>query len=301
MTRNDMMKIAVPAVAFAWLVTSGTAQANFDACGGIFVAGDAKCEYREKEECMTQCTSETVQTACAAKLYVSCEHECTESASTTCETNCSNGCTTTCTEQAPTKEPPNCMGLCVPDCKKTCARQGPHGACCSHNCNKRCEEKCKDDERPVAMPAQCTQTCSNACSGSCTAQANITCQDSCQTEVYTECETATIETCETKCMDEGGAIFCDGQFVNAKNSHSCADEIKDKLEIDIDFHEIGDDIADVADDAVDGTKDAYHATKKKSKALCSVARIGGDDPGSASAALLALSGLTLIVRRRRMA
>ena len=299
MMRNDMMKVVIYAATLAWHVTGATAQANFDACGGIFLSGDADCEYREKESCMTECTSETVQTACAAKLYVSCEQECTASATTTCETSCSSGCTTTCTEQAPSKEPPNCMGLCVSDCKKTCARQGPRGACCSHNCNKRCEDKCKADEEPVAMPAQCTETCSNACSGSCTAQVNYTCHESCQTEVYTECETETIETCETKCMDEGGAIFCDGQFVNAKNSRSCADEIKAKLDIDIDFRAIGDSIEDVTDDAVEGTKDTFGKAKKKSKEFCSLGQIGAGQASSPSAALFALAGLLLIVRRRR--
>jgi hypothetical protein len=296
MTRKDILKVASLAAALACLASSTPAEANFDACGGIFVAGDAKCEYREKEQCMTQCTSETVQTACAAKLYVSCETECTASASTTCETSCSAGCTTTCTEQAPTKEPPNCMGLCTSDCKKTCARQGPRGACCSHTCNKRCEDKCDGSEEPAVMPAECTQTCSNACSGSCTAQANVTCQENCQTEVYTECETETIETCETKCMDEGGAIFCDGQFVNAKSSRSCADEIKAKLDIDINVRA---EISEVADDAVDGTKDAFNTTKKKSKELCTVALVGTGGPVGASAGLIAIGAITLIARRRR--
>ena len=302
MTRNDIVKIASIAVAFAGLASSAPASANFDACGGIFVSGDAKCEYKKEESCMTECKRETVETACAAKLYVSCEQECTASATTSCETNCSAGCTTTCTEQAPTKEPPNCMGLCVNDCKKTsCSGRGPRNACCNHTCNKRCEDKCKAqaDEKPVMMPAQCTQTCSNACSGSCTATANVTCQENCQTEVYTECETETIETCETKCMEEGGAIFCDGQFVNAKNSRSCADEIKAKLSIDIDFGAIGDEIEDVADDVADGTKEGYKATKKKSKELCSVGLIGDASPLSASAGLLALGAITLAVRRSR--
>jgi hypothetical protein len=149
------------------------------------------------------------------------------------------------------------------------------------------------------MPAQCTQTCSNACSGSCTATANVTCQQNCQTDVYTECETATIETCETKCMEEGGAIFCDGQFVNASNSRSCADEIKAKLSIDIDFGAIGEDIEDVADDIGEGTEEGYRATKKKTKELCSVGLIGDASPLSASAGLMALGAITLLVRRTR--
>jgi hypothetical protein len=97
-------------------------------------------------------------------------------------------------------------------------------------------------------------------------------------------------------MDDGGAIFCDGQFVNAKSANSCADEIKARLDIDIDIRA---EISDVADDAVDGTKDAYNATKKKSKELCTVALVGATSPVGASAALVALGAVSLIVRRMR--
>lgn len=296
MTRNEIVKVAALAATFAGLASSAPASANFDACGGIFVSGDAKCEYKEKESCMTECTTETVQTACAAKLYVSCEQQCTATASTTCETSCSSGCTSSCTEQSTSKEPPNCMGLCVSDCKKSCERGGPRGACCSHTCNQRCEDKCKGDEEPAVNMTECTQSCGAACSGSCTAQANVTCQEDCQTTVYTECETETIQTCQTKCTDDGGAIFCDGQFVNAKNSQSCADEIKAKLDIDINIKAT---ISDAADDVADGTKDAYNTTKKKSKELCTVGLVGDGAPAGASAALMALGAITLIIRRRK--
>jgi hypothetical protein len=97
-------------------------------------------------------------------------------------------------------------------------------------------------------------------------------------------------------MDEGGAIFCDGQFVNAKSANSCADEIKARLDIDIDIRA---EISDVADDAVDGTKDAFNTTKKKSKELCSVGLIGDATQAGGSAVLMALGAVTLIARRLR--
>jgi MYXO-CTERM domain-containing protein len=97
-------------------------------------------------------------------------------------------------------------------------------------------------------------------------------------------------------MDDGGAIFCDGQFVNAKSANSCADEIKAKLDIDIDIRA---EVSNVAGVAVDGTKDAVDATKKKSKELCSVTRVGDASPAGASAALAALGAITLVARRTR--
>jgi hypothetical protein len=276
-----------------------SARADFEACGNIFVSADAHCEFRKTESCMTQCTTETVETACAAKLYVSCHSQCMASASTTCTSGCSETCTTECTEEATQKEPPNCMGLCASDCHKTCANgaRGQRGACCDHTCNARCEDKCEGAEDPVANPAECSKTCTTACSGSCTAQANVTCQQDCQTEVYTECETETIETCQTQCMDDGGALFCDGQFVNAASTKSCADELKAKLSFDINI-----DVKAGISAGIDDVSDGANATTKKGKAMCSVGLIGArTSAGMGSASLLGLcaAGLAFLRTRRR--
>lgn len=274
------------------------AAAEFAECGNIFLKADAKCEWREKEQCMTECRTETVEKACTAKVYTSCENQCTASASTSCTAGCSQSCTTSCTDPGP--EPPSCIDLCTADCDKTCSDgRGRRNACCMHNCDKRCEKKCEGRDDPVAKPAECTQTCTNACSGSCTAQANIECQVSCQDSVYTECETETIRTCETKCEKDGGAIFCDGQFVNASSARNCADELKAKLDFDIDIKA---EVSGVVDTAVDGTKDGYNTTKKKSKELCSVGLIGANREagfGGLAAFGLCAGALTLLRSRRR--
>jgi len=285
------------------VASSSSARAEFSECGDIFVKADAKCEWRKKEECMTQCRTETVETACTAKLYTSCHNECMATATTSCESSCSQVCTTNCTTEAAQPEPPNCMGLCVSDCQKTCedGGRGPRGRCCGHNCNARCEDKCKDRDDPVAKPAECTQTCSNACSGSCTAQATIQCQLDCQTETYNECETQTIETCETKCKDDGGAIFCDGQFVNAKSARSCADELKAKLDFDIHI-DVSAAVDTTVDTVGDTTKETVSTTKKKAKDMCSVGLIGADANGGLGGLFgfgACAVGLTWLRARRR--
>src|SRR3954447_5143794 len=101
---------------FVWLAGPQAAQAEVKACGGVFLSGDAKCEWREKEQCKTECTTETVETACVAKIYVNCESGCTASASTTCESGCTETCTTNCDSQAAT-DTPGCSELCGNDCK----------------------------------------------------------------------------------------------------------------------------------------------------------------------------------------
>jgi hypothetical protein len=297
MNRNQITLSSALLGACVLFSAAPAAHADFEECGSIFVSADAKCEWRKTEQCMTECKTETVETACSAKLYTSCQNECTASASTTCTSGCSQSCTTSCTQQAAQPEPPNCMGLCRSDCAKTCDNggHGQRGACCAHGCNRRCEDKCKDRDDPIAKPAECTETCMNACSGSCTAQATLECQLNCQTDVYTECETETVKTCETKCKEDGGAIFCDGQFVNATNARSCADELKAKLDFDIDVKAS---VTAVVDTAVDGT----NTTKKKSKEMCSVGLIGASsDAGMGGATLLSLcaGALTWLRARRR--
>jgi hypothetical protein len=309
-TKETLMKLdmtwisAVLLASAAWGADTMVARAELDSCGGIFLTGDANCEYREREQCMTECKTETVEVACAAKTYTSCESGCTATATTSCESGCTNSCTTTCEEQVADPEPPDCQGLCVSECKTKCENggRGRRGACCAHNCNKRCEAKCSAEPAPVTKPAQCTETCTNACSGSCTAEASMECQVNCQTKVFDECETETIETCTTTCEDEGGAIFCDGQFVNASNARSCSAELKAKFDFDINIRA---EAGNVADDVADGTRDATRTTKKKAKQLCSVAYAGAGGAGGAGAgALLGLCACALVlsrVRRRRAA
>ena len=258
-----------------------TARAELTECGGIYLRSDSKCEYRKQQECMTTCMPETVQTSCVAKVYKGCETSCTVSASTSCTTGCSASCTTDCQTQAATPAPKNCMGLCVSRCQDDCKQGGAHGACCGHNCSARCEQECKNMPEPVAQPAQCGTTCTNACSGSCTAQANTECQITCQDQMYTECQTEEVQVCQTTCMDGDGAIFCDGQYVDAEDRPSCASQLKTELKIDVAIKAV----TNVAGDVADATKNTAASTKKKAKGMCSVGLIGGGSE---------LSGLGLV-------
>jgi len=280
--------------ALLWLSDAATARAELSECGGVFLSEGANCEYRKTEQCMTECTTTAVETACVAKLYTSCENQCTTSASTSCESTCSQGCTTNCQTQVATPEPPNCMGLCVSDCQQSCedGGRGRRGGCCSHTCNDRCEDKCKDVVAEPTNAEQCTTTCMNACSGSCTAKVNVECQLNCQTSTYTQCETELVETCETKCMDEGGAIFCDGQFVNAASARSCADQLKATFDFNINVEATVTAVGDTAGDAVD-------ATKEKSDDLCTVRAPGAGHGAKGTLALLGLCASVLTVQRLR--
>jgi len=264
-----------------------SASANLKACGGIFVDADASCEYRETEQCKTTCTTEAVQTSCVARIYTSCEGGCTATASASCETSCGQVCTNDCVAPTPQPEPPSCYDLCLADCSGNCADGGGPNTCCGHGCKYRCEEKCENAPPPPPAPTveTCTPTCTSACSGSCTAQANVECQTECQTSEITECETELVETCETECEDNGGAIFCDGQFVNAANKKSCADELNAKFDFDIDVK--------------GSVKATVNNTKKKADAACAVGNVGESTGGAGTALGLALFGGVLALRSRK--
>ena len=126
-----------------WILGPPIAHAELDACGGIFLSGDAGCEYRPKEECMTECMTVAVESSCVATIYNECSTSCTATASVECEAGCTETCTENCTTTTTTEEPVDCMGLCVADCDESCGggscdrfqHKGACGRCCEHNCN----------------------------------------------------------------------------------------------------------------------------------------------------------------------
>lgn len=148
--------------------------------------------------------------------------------------------------------------------------------------------------------------CTEACSGSCTAQATVDCQLSCQTEVIQECETEMVETCETECEDKGGAIFCDGQFVNASDVEACASELSAEIEIDIDIQASvdidinggdGDDECDAeADDCEDGDNESVGEEIDKA---CTVSNVRPTTLGGSAGAFAAIAALAFMRTRRR--
>lgn len=280
-----------------WSVSSARAD-SLQECGGVFLEASAQCEFRPKEECMTECVTVAVETSCAAKIYTECESSCTATAETSCEATCTETCNTDCVAVA---EPPNCMGLCRSDCAQACPgdcadseRKGPCQACCSHNCNDKCEAKCKDAP-PAPEPMDCMPTCTTACSGSCTAKANVMCQVSCQTDVYTQCETEMVEKCETDCMTTGGAIFCEGQFMSASDINACADELAAEVDIHVEVMLEVDASVDV--DLSGGGKDDDGDGDGDSVISCSLSD-AGTGTGSLPAALTML-GLAGVLYRRR--
>jgi hypothetical protein len=277
------------------------ARAELEACGSIFLQNDAKCEWRPKEECMTECKTVAVEQSCVAKVYNECETSCTETATTECQSSCSSSCVNTCTTTTTSEQPPSCMDLCLSDCEGdgegacgSSRNRNACGRCTAHNCEKKCEAKCGDaEEQPkITTVTECMPTCSSACSASCTAKANTTCQVNCQEKTFTECEQKMVEQCETECTQEGGAIFCDGQFVNAPNARSCADELRAKIKVNVDIEATANTVGDRIGETTD-------KVGEKIDEGCSVGSVGTKRAGSAFGTLFPLMVALFAVRSRR--
>jgi MYXO-CTERM domain-containing protein len=71
------------------------------------------------------------------------------------------------------------------------------------------------------------------CTGSCTATANTTCQEQCQESSYDQCRTQLANNCTTQCQGETGAIFCNGEYVNASDLQQCIDALNAILSVQI--------------------------------------------------------------------
>jgi hypothetical protein len=278
------------AVTFSGLSAANVAQAALESCGGVFVEGGASCRFvPAHEDCETQCQVTSVEQSCAATLYTQCEPSCTATASTVCTETCSPVCTELCVTVPLETSNGMCRSDCAHDCNAKCATAANTGQChaaCSHTCNANCENHCRDDDSEEV----CETKCGKVCTGSCSAQANTTCQIDCQTTSFQSCETSVVETCRTDCRDKGGAIFCDGQFLNAANLQDCAAELAAEISIQVNIDVDIDADVDVDTDS-DGDDDIR----------CAAAPPSGGSTGALPLALLGAAVVSGIVRRVRRA
>jgi len=288
---NLLMSLAPVA---AILAIPTPAQAALDSCGGIFLSADASCEFHKTQDCVETCKTVSVEESCAAQLYTTCDAGCTATASTECTDTCSPVCVDDCTKSP---EPPTsdkiCKDDCIADCNTKCEGAKSPECCakaCPYTCNKKCEDRCHDDDQAV----ECTPKCTTACTGTCTSKSNVACQVDCQTTSWEQCKTTTREECTTSCKDKGGAIVCNGEFLNASNLKDCAAELSAKVSIDLNVD------VDVAANVNVVTHAASNGvTTTRAKTGCAFSPARPDKDKSSLFAFAALAGAVLLRRRSR--
>lgn len=203
------------------LLASSPASAGLDSCGNIHVEANAQCEVvAPSAECEAKCTPITVEASCAAELKVSCDGQCSASASVECSGSCTADCTGKCEVDPGSFD---CRGECTASCDANCA-----GSCsssanksqCEASCKATCSGDCNGSCEGTPPSADCNAKCEASCSGKCEAEANIDCQIDCQSSGYAKCEVDVQGGCTAACKTKEGALFCDGQYVDAGNNLS---------------------------------------------------------------------------------
>jgi MYXO-CTERM domain-containing protein len=105
-----------------------------------------------------------------------------------------------------------------------------------------------------------------------------------------------VEQCDTDCQTTGGAIFCDGQFLNVTNVNDCAAQLAAEINVNVDVQ--------VAARARVSTTTTTPSDSKKTTAFFDCAVVPSGVPGSrgaGSSGLIALGAIAALgaMRRRR--
>ncbi len=216
------------------LVVPAIAYAGIDACGDIHVEANARCEVVVEGGCTAMCEPVRFEAACAAKLEAQCAGQCTVMATAECTGQCEADCQGQC-EVNPGEFDcsASCQGQCEANCDAQCSASANQGEC-KASCVATCSGSCSADCEGTKPEATCEAKCEASCSGSCEAEANIDCQVRCQGNLYADCKADLEGGCTAQCQEPDGALFCDGQYVDAGNNlEECVNALKVLLDIEV--------------------------------------------------------------------
>lgn len=266
------------------LLSADNARAGVDACGNLDITASSQCEIVTEGGCATMCTPISFQASCAADLYVTCDAMCTLTADVSCTGSCEASCSADCMVDPGSYEcGVECQATCEGSCSGTCSGSANMGECMA-SCRATCSGECDASCTGTPPTATCDAKCMASCQGSCTADANLDCQATCQSGGFVDCTTTMMGGCTTQCATPSGALFCDGQYVDADNLVTCVDYLVNSLMIDVQGY------ADFMCTVGMCTAEAG--------ASCSCRAGGADTRSGLSLLLFAIAGL-FVMRRRR--
>ena len=204
--------IAVSAIVLVGACNSGGSNcgaSDINSCGNIDISASASCQMELSGGCTVNCTPINFEAQC----YANCDGSCNASFDAGCTGTCKGSCTADCQASPGSFD---CEASCEGDCQASCS-----GQCSGSDCDAKCAASCKGDCQAhcSATPpsASCDAKCQASCEGECHAEANFNCQFSCQGDCYASLTGG----CEADCTSPNGALFCDGQYVDAGNNLEC--------------------------------------------------------------------------------
>jgi hypothetical protein len=170
-------------------------------CGRFDFRAGIACEIKVSGGCSADCSSFKFEAACSGG--------CTSMSTTTCVDDCGTQCIKTCDPALL-----DCFVGCHAECDDPtfmqCQQKHPTDDC-QTTARAQCDVHCKDSCK--VQPSSCSEHCTKCCTGSCDTQVNFDCDFSCFAEVKGGCD--------VQCQRPEGAIFCNGQYVNASDVQAC--------------------------------------------------------------------------------
>lgn len=197
----------ISAVGAALVALSLTAVVHADPedlgpCGKFDFSEGLSCKLEVSGGCTAKCAPLQVTAACRGG--------CTATAT---QTNCTNNCGTQCIKEC-NPGMLDCFVGCHAECdapvEAKCVEKGGVKDCKAQaqaQCDMHCKDNCK------VPHSSCDEHCTSCCQGSCDTQLNFDCDLSCTAKVQANCDVA--------CAKPEGAVFCNGQYVNATDIKAC--------------------------------------------------------------------------------
>jgi hypothetical protein len=276
------------------LLASSTARADSIAdCGNIDVSANATCKVEVSGGCKLNCTPVSFEASCTAKGNVSCKGECDAKVSVqaeldSCKADCEGGCAAN----------PNfsceasCSGSVDADCDASCSGQaGGNNAKgqCKADCKAKVQAKCSASCN--GSPVTCTPvSCEASCKGKLEAKAQVDCSVTCSSNLEASCEAELKGGCDAQCDAPEGALYCDGNYVDAGgNLSKCINSLEAALNLKVD--------ASASAKCANGTCEA----EAEAGASCGGRVVGDHSPMGPAGLVLGGAALGLVLARRRRA
>jgi hypothetical protein len=176
-------------------------------CGNFDFSGGLSCKIEVSGGCKASCTP--------FKFEVGCTGVCTAKPQPACVDTCGEACIKEC-DPALLDCFEGCHNECDAPVMEECKSKG--GTDCSNTAKAQCDIHCKDSCK--VPPSDCQEHCESCCTGGCTTQVNYDCNYDCFADLQGGCE--------AQCEAPSGAIFCNGQYVNASDITACVTYLLEK-------------------------------------------------------------------------
>lgn len=187
------------------IASTASAAPGKEACANLELVGSGKCVLEVSGGCTAKCTPVSFDLACDGQCGVSAEVSCSTQCSVDCNAECAvNPGSFDCTAE--------CGASCTADCDASCGGSSDRDHCRA-SCKGRCDTSCGAKCSATPPSATCKAKCDASCTGSCDVKAQVDC--------HVDCEAKLKGGCETQCSEPKGALFCDGQYVDAANIDDC--------------------------------------------------------------------------------